>query len=611
MADRDAALSRSAIEALPCGVCHVAADGSIVVANAEAQRLLGLDDRGTFDLDMIKEDGSPCPLAEHPVTAALVTGRPQPSTTIGVRRRDGQFAWVSFRAVPVRDPEAGDVRGAIVTCVEITECKRREERLRAILDSAPNAIALADRNGNLIEQSRTPADIPKEGLMGRPVWTGLVPEDHPKAREAVFRVIATGEPASYEARGASGRRWLVRLGPWREAGRIEGVAFVAQDVTEQRELEARLAIADRMASIGTLAAGVAHEINNPLTYLLVNLQWLARRLDPADAVAHTALRAALEGAERIRSITADVSSFSHVDVGRSVLLDVRQLVDSALRMAHGEIRSRARVLTRYTETPPVFAGEGRLGQVFLNIVVNAAQAIPEGDVDANEIVVATRVDERGRVEVEISDTGIGIAPELIDKVFDPFVTTKPRGAGTGLGLYICRSVVTSLGGELTVTSAPGRGTTFRVSLPAAKHAARAEPSPPREPAAERGYARRRLAIAVADDESAILSLMQRLLVEHDVAVARSGREAIALLGARDFDLVFCDVVMPDLTGLDVYEYLRTTHAGREEKLVFVTAGALTERTRHFLKTVPNDILEKPFTLEDVMRLVAKRAAVDG
>ena len=570
---------------LPCGVCQVSAAGVVVEANEEARRLLGLREGERFELEMTKEDGSVCSLSD--VTAV-------PSRTVAVRRRDGQLVWVAFRA-------ATSGAGAIVTCTDVTDLKRSEERMRAVLDSAPNAIALADRDGNLIVQSRVPAQIPKDRLMNRPIWTGLVEEDQPKVKEALVSVLATGQQASYEARGErSGKRWLVHVGPWREGGQIVGAAFVAQDVTAQRELEARLAVADRMASLGALAASIAHEINNPLTYLLANLRWLEGRA--AEVGASEQLAAALEGAQRIRSVVADLSSFSRIDSGRPMLLDVRELVEAALRMAHGEIRCRARVVRRYADTPPVLASDGRLGQVFLNLVVNAAQAIPEGNIDRNEIVVTTGTDARGRVKVEVSDTGHGMSPELLEKVFDPFVTTKPPGAGMGLGLFICRNVVTSLGGELIAQSAPGKGSTFRVLLDAAPEGVAKAPSSTPPPL---GGSEARLSVLVADDEMPILSLMEHFLEGHDVRCARSGREAIVLLGTKHFDLVFCDVTMPDLTGLDVYEHLQRTQPELADKVVFVTAGVLSERARELLKTVPNAVLEKPFTHDEVARIVAQ------
>ena len=607
-------LNRRIVEAMPGGLVHVASDGAILAANAEAVRILGLaydalTRRYTqdFDTETIWEDGSPCPASDYPVTRALLTGKPQPRATIGVRRPDGQVSWAVFTAVPILDPASGAVSSVVVTFLDVTESKRREELVRSVLTSAPNPIATADRNGKLLSLSKGPLDAQAQ-VLGLPAWHHLVPEDQPRAQDAIARVVATGIPESYEARGSSGIRWLVHVGPRSEAGECVGVTFVATDVTSHRELEARVAIADRLASVGLLAAGVAHEVNNPLTYLLANLERLDRDTAERSAEERGRIAAALDAGQRIRAIVADLRAFSSMDEGRPALVEVPEVIETALRLAQGEIRSRARVRTSYGRTPPVLANEGRLCQVFLNIIINAAQAIPEGDVEHNEIAVATGADDDGNVVVEIADTGVGIAPTLLERVFDPFVTTKPRGVGTGLGLYVCRNVVTALGGELGVESEPGKRTRLRVVLPAADEALRTTAaSRPHPPQPNPKPPARRMRVAVIDDETLIASVIRDFLEDHDVEIAHTGREAIALLSRAEFDVVFCDLVMPDLTGMDLYEHIRTHQPGREAALVFMSGGAFTARTRAFLAEVPNEVLDKPFRLEEIARVVAKRA----
>jgi PAS domain S-box-containing protein len=486
-------LNRRIMEAMPGGIVNVDANGAILSANAEALRVLGLSyDALTkryitdFDTETVWEDGTPCPASEYPVAKALATGRAQPPTTIGVRRPDGRISWAVFTAVPLLSAH-GAVEGALVTFLDITERKKAEAALResegtlrSILESA-NPIAIADRDGVLLFSNRVGPGVDPKDVIGKPAWVMLHPDDREKARRAVAEVVATGESRSYESRGlVSGRVYFVHTLPRYNGKEVVGVTFVSWDITAQRELEARLMIADRMASIGTLAAGVAHEINNPLTYLLASLERLEKSLRQGERESDTCamIAAALEGARRIRSIVSDLSTFSHVGEGRKVLLDVRQMLESSIRMAKNEIRFRARVVRDYGDVPPLLASDSRIGQVFLNLLVNAAQAIPEGDADANEIRVATRTDERGSVVVEVSDTGAGVPADMVEKIFDPFVTTKPRGVGTGLGLYICRNIVRSLGGEIAVEGRASGGSTFRVTLPAACPSDR--PSTPRE-----------------------------------------------------------------------------------------------------------------------------------
>ncbi len=246
--------------------------------------------------------------------------------------------------------------------------------------------------------------------------------------------------------------------------------------TNTRRLEpARVAQAERLAALGTLAAGLAHEINNPLTYVLLQLSQ-ALRLLPALAIdgqrrgleqVEALVRSSLEGAERIRGITIGIRAFSRSDDIALKRVDVRVPMDAALRLVGNEIRHRARLVTSYTEPPLVMANEGRLGQVLLNLITNAVQAIPEGDAVKHEIRVTAGADEQGDLIVEISDTGSGVAPHLLARIFEPYFSTKPVGQGTGLGLSISHHIITSLDGTLSVTSEAGQGTTFRILLPAA------------------------------------------------------------------------------------------------------------------------------------------------
>jgi signal transduction histidine kinase len=237
---------------------------------------------------------------------------------------------------------------------------------------------------------------------------------------------------------------------------------------------ARIAETDRLATLGMLTAALAHEINNPLTYLLIELAHLVRQLpeladrcDPAridELVGHA--RDALHGAQRIRGIMAGVRTFSRVDENASGPCDVRVPLEAALQLVGNELRNRARVVTELGEAPLVLGNEGRLGQVFLNLLTNAMHALPEGSAQDHEVRVTTSVDDAGDIVVEIADTGAGIPAHVVEHVFEPFFSTKPVGQGTGLGLSISRSIIAAHGGTIGVRSEPGKGATFRIVLPA-------------------------------------------------------------------------------------------------------------------------------------------------
>jgi two-component system, cell cycle sensor histidine kinase and response regulator CckA len=377
------------------------------------------------------------------------------------------------------------------------------------------------------------------------------------------------------------------------------------------DVEQRLQSRDRMASIGTLAAGVVHGINNPLSYVIANLEYVKRVLlqTPGKLEGKALLEFAdvledsLDGAERVRRIVSDIGSFSRPLDARVVAVDLQHAAERALSVAANETRHRARVVRDFQPVPAVFGTEARLGQVILNILINAAHSIEIGAIDRNTITVRTRPDARGRPTLEIHDTGCGIAQENLPRIFDPFFTTKPVGVGAGLGLSVAQRIVNELEGEIHVESVHGSGTSVVLTLPAAPLTA--PPEPTYESVPPFSSDRFRARILVIDDEPAILRAFRRVLVSHEVSVATSGPEAMrALADGAAFDVIFCDVMMPEMSGVDVYQRIAELYPGQEHKIVFVTGGAFAEPAAHFIASVDNPKLKKPFTGSSLRSLVA-------
>jgi len=381
---------------------------------------------------------------------------------------------------------------------------------------------------------------------------------------------------------------------------------------ERRRMQEQLMISDRMVSMGTLAAGVAHEINNPLACVMANLDLalkeLAERGEREGLAGELSevldeLGDAREAVERIRHIVRDLKIFSRSEEDRTGPVDVERVMESTLRMASNEIRHRARLVTSYAKTAAVEASESRLGQVFLNLVINAAQAIDEGRAEDNEIRIKTsRV--RDRVVVEIADTGAGMSPEVLSRLFTPFFTTKPIGVGTGLGLSICHRIITGFGGSIEVASEPGKGTVFRIMLRPSRgglEEVRAEAAP--EPRAQR-----RGRVLVVDDEPMVATAVQRTLHrEHDVVAVGSATEALARIGAGErFDVILCDLMMPQMTGMDLHDELRRVAPEQVARMIFLTGGAFTAGARAFLDQTPNLCLEKPFDTRQLRALINDR-----
>ena len=482
--------------------------------------------------------------------------------------------------------------------------------LEAVVDSAPDIILQVATDGRILYANRAVRGIPPEALVGKSFFE-LPPQQQAFEIRATFeRVVHTAEPAGYETQGPSPegmQSWYsVRLGPVRHGGRVVAIVVIARDITEKKRTEMQLMLSDRMASVGTLAAGVAHEINNPLAAVIANLDMAVQEIDivakstalPKDL--REELQDARMSAERVRQIVRDLKIFSRAEEDSRGPVDVEQVLESTLRMAWNELRHRARVIKSFTNVPRVDANESRLGQVFLNVIVNAAQAITPGNYERNQIRIGTEL-VGDRVLVSIADTGCGIPEDVRPRLFTPFFTTKPIGVGTGLGLAISHRIITGLGGTIDFDSHVGRGTEFRVMLPVAS----TEKQPVVARTATGAPSLRRARVLVIDDEEALVHTMKRYLAhEHDVEAVTSARAALDLLtSGRRFDVILCDVMMPQITGMDFHTRVIAIDAALAPRIVFVTGGAFTPTARDFLDRVPNRRLEKPFDLKALRLLV--------
>jgi PAS domain S-box-containing protein len=493
------------------------------------------------------------------------------------------------------------------------------EAYQLAFEYAPLGIFLFDSRGTL-----TACNDALVTILGstRQALLGLDMTTLPNAQiVATLRRALAGERAQYDGEYISvtaGRRSIVRadFAPVRgEDGVARGGVCIVEEVTERRKLQARLAQSDRLASVGTLAAGVAHEINNPLAYVLSNLEYARRRFGDCAAMiddidARERIREALEhatdGAVRVQTIVRDLKTFSRGGDESRQNVYLERAIEAALTMAYPLIRGRAKILRDYQPTEPVWADEGRLAQVFLNLVINAAQAIADGAPARNEIRVRVYQTEDGRVCGEVSDTGEGIAPEHVARVFEPFFTTRASGVGTGLGLSVCHGLVTAFGGEILVESQRQKGTTFRVLLPrsVAEESSRETPTERKK----RLSRPRRRRLLVVDDETLLArSIELQLKEDHDVEIAATGQGALDRLRKEpSFDLVLCDMMLPDISGIDVYEQARAIDNGSHERFVFMTGGSFSPKVFKFLRDNAVPCLEKPFTAEQLKEIIDPR-----
>jgi signal transduction histidine kinase len=399
--------------------------------------------------------------------------------------------------------------------------------------------------------------------------------------------------------------------------------FVASDVRCAIEIalhkhgaERQLATAARLTALGTMAAGAAHEINNPLTYMMLTIDRAMGLLDVIgrdarfDPERHAVLQHTLndlgDGAERIRRIVADLTVFGRPLSEPLQLVDVRESVSWALRVTAHQTRSRVTVITDLQVVPPVEASDTRLGQVLVNLILNAVHALSQTPATSQEIRLRTFC-SGDEVVVAVSDTGCGIAPEHLGRIFDPFFTTKDPGAGMGLGLAVCHGIVKALGGSLVALSAPGEGSTFELRLPVAtrRHLDVDPLSPPEDERRQPPTRRHRL--LVVEDEPLLLKVLKSSLrEEHDVVGCAGASAALTVLRQDTrFDLVITDVLMPGMSGRDLYDAAVAIDAGWRTKMAFMTGGS------KLLDDLEVPVIAKPFRVNDlqawVRDLLAKQA----
>ncbi len=502
--------------------------------------------------------------------------------------------------------------------------RESERRFRDLVDGAPDGVAilrgpviqfLNARAGQLLGLSD-----PAQGV-GRVITDFLHPDDRERAATRIRKLVQTGgldERAEYRSVDSRGEEHTVEISSISiEYQGGPAVLAFARDVTERKRMETKLLEADRLTALGVLSAGVAHEINNPLAYVLLNLEYLKRELpkaagDPGRVQAlMLRVQDACHGADRVASIVRDLRTFARGEETARQPVNLEGVIEAAVNIAYPELRMRARLERRYQTVPAVDGNAGRLEQVFLNLLLNATQAFtPESDVTENLIRVSLRADA-DQVIAEVADNGPGILPELLGRIFDPFFTTKPVGVGTGLGLPICRGIVQTHGGEITIDSKPGAGAVFTVKLPASKLSPivpRASERPPLEANGERARGR----VLVVDDETVVAHTLKVLLqAEHDLVVAQSGAEALELLrhpktaDAAPYDVILCDLMMPGMTGMELFEVLRREHPLLARRVVFMTGGVSMARVAEFLASVPNPKFEKPFDVPELRRILQR------
>ncbi|HKP62967.1 MAG TPA: PAS domain S-box protein [Polyangiales bacterium] len=544
--------------------------------------------QSTFSTVLLRPDGTRVPV-ELAVSRIELEGRPATVTFVfdATHRHDAQAALA-----------------------------RSEADFRALAESAPDGIVIL-RWPIIAYLNRVAAGMlgfeSVAEAIGQNLLERLIPIDAQQASERARQRMngsRTDAVAEYTVRGST-RVFEISATPIQYAGAPAMLAF-ARDVTERKAIVTRLMESEKLAAVGTLAAGVAHEINNPLTYMLLNLELAVRQLAllPQGTGAVDTLLKHLEqvreGGERVKTIVRDLQTFTRRDDERRGPLRLETAVEAALGIAGHALRHSVKIVRRFEPAPAVLGNTMRFEQLFLNLILNAVHALSGVEQARQVIEVEVRPDESDSVLVVVRDHGSGMSRETLGRAFEPFFTTKPIGAGTGLGLPICWNIVRAAGGEIVLHSELGQGTTAELRFPAHRGESVAPAgATPLPPPIETPM--RRASILVIDDEPSISStLAGALSEEHDVETCDSAVRASELLcSGRHFDVVLCDMVMPNKDGAALFREVCAERPELASRFVFMTGGASLPQTEQFLKQNDNPRLMKPFQLPELRDLLRK------
>jgi PAS domain S-box-containing protein len=609
---------RAIVQGAPTDISYWDADLRNRFANPRCLARFGhaeADARGVHFSDFVGED------CYHVVKDHIDRALAGEAQTVERTRADADGGVSHLQLFYVPHRVADKTVGFTQFAVDLTAHKRsalqaaaQHEFLQAMLDRIPNTVvAVLDEELRAQRVYGAPEMFAAMGTT-REAFEGhtiaeFAPQNAAHLERACRRCLA-GEVVQIESR-REGRHLTHRLVPVTSLSGRPLALVVSQDLSDGDRLRDELARHERLVATGTLAAGIGHEVNNPLTYIVTNLELVQEAIEATCRVAPSeALRDSLEmiaetrdGVEHIRKIIQGLRAFSVTREGR-VPVTLEDALRIAIEMSRHEIRPRAQLVLDLTPAPSVLGDLGQLAQVIVNLLLNAAQSFTDRDVGKNRINVRVYTDARGHAALEVQDNGSGIPADVLPRIFDPFFTTKAVGQGSGLGLSISHGLVVGLGGEIACDSTPGRGTTLRISFaPIA-----AEPAP-----VERGPSSMvvpRARILVIDDDPAVARSVQRTLgTEHEVLVFTDPRAALARLEADDrFDLVFCDLVMPHLTGMELFRAVRARQPALALRFLFMTGGVVRPDLVAFLEENHALCLEKPFVARDLRALVRARLA---
>jgi len=608
---------RGLVENIDAGICRVTAtgEGKCIEVSPAMSGILGYSREELLSMnvsDVYQDPGDRKKFADKVRTRGSAKNE-----ELKLRRKDGTPIIVSNTATAVRD-EKGNILYIDAILEDITESKQAEERLRAqkeltdqILASEPNAVLVIDRHSQINLVNRAFCDtfkMKRAKAEGKPLSDVLPVEI---LSEAVSEVFTTGEPQfNLEFRhkvDGDERILLSQIICMRreeeEEEEEEELLLIFQDITLERVTQEQLYHTRALASIGEMASGIAHEINNPLTGVIGFAQLLMQKDIPKDI--EEDVKIINEGAQRVASIVKRLLVFSRQQKPERSYVNVNEVIEVALNLRKYELETgNIQVTTQLDpELPWTMADAGQLQQVFLNIIINAESEMQAAHGRGKLLLKTEKADNT--IRISFKDDGPGIARKNMDKIFNPFFTTKKPGEGTGLGLSICHGIVTEHSGRIYAESKLGKGATFVVELPViteAKQLGLAEPTADdfKKVAGAR--------ILVIDDEPAVLQFLSQLLTNegYQVETIDNADDALEKIKGESYSLIMLDIKMPGISGIELYERLQKLDRSLARRLVFITGDVMAADTRDFLSRTKAHYIAKPFDSEQLKKEIARK-----
>jgi len=589
------------VAALPDAVVVTGTDRRVLAANHAGAEMLGWP-VGDVVGQAIADNVSP---GERSHVASredrVLSGETQRYETRIVNHRTSEERDVAVSSGPFR--MNGEIIGTVATLRDITEPKRAQEtlarseaRYRHLVESASDAIVTLDANGRFTTVNHAAENISgykREELVGQWFAPMLPDDDLPKAL-AHFQQALAGETGLFESQfyRKDGEVRTISI-TYSTPQKDEEVLCLIRDVTDQKMLQEQLIQSEKMSAIGQLVSGVAHELNNPLAGISAFAQLLlAEKRFPPDQ--RTAAETIYSEARRASRIVQNLLTFARQHKAEKVPTEINQVLDDTLELRGYELRVRGIDVRReYDESlPDTMADAHQLQQVFLNLITNAEQAMEQRDGHHHRLTVRTRRNADS-IRIEIEDTGAGIPPNLIERIFNPFFTTKPTGSGTGLGLSISLGIVREHEGRIWAENPQQTGARFVVEVPITETRASGEHAAPTQ---VQTVGSDRLRVLVVDDEASVRVSLQRYLAGkgHEVETTASGEDALIRLKASKYDAVIVDMRMPDLSGEQLFERLRSNDPAHAERVIFTTGDLVNEQMRRFLDGTGRPCVPKPF-----------------